>query len=241
MRTSNPRSPGLPQRLQHLADLAGTVTALAQRGGCSRKTLQNWLTGTLPVNRSGLLRLAQNLGIPEVWLTDGVGEPPSQLGSAGRQATETVPLLDVSNPKAVTFLSASVEWLHYAFGLRPEEVVWWHSTDAAMWPEIAIGMPVLLRRIDPIIPGIRTDRLLLVRYQGKEILRVVSLDHEYEEGVVLGAWNPNRFPPIRAALKDLEGIGELLFSGRSWSTELSEGLAMARSLRKSGGTGKSRA
>lgn len=219
MRPSNPRSPGLPQRLQHLADLAGTVTALAQRGKCSRKTLQNWLTGTVPVSRAGLIRLAQNLGISEDWLKDGTGDPPTNLGTPDRKASVTVPLIDIADPESVTFPMASVEWLHYAFKLKPAEVIWWHAVDTSMWPEIAMGDPLLLRRIEPVLPVTGTGRLLLVKHQDKLALRVVAFDRDNPEEVILHAWLSTRFPPVRAALKDVEGIGEILWSGRRWDTE----------------------
>ncbi len=161
--------------------------------------------------------MAVNLGIPETWLVDGVGESPTQLGSSHQMAVKTVALVDIVNPKAITFPMASTDWLHYTYGISGNDVIWWHAPDMAMWPEITLGDPVLLRRIDPIITEIHADRLLLVRHGDKHLLRVVAVDKDNPQGgVVLHAWNPTRFPPVRVRLSDLEGIGELLWSGRSW-------------------------
>ena len=168
------------------------------------------------------MRLAQATGVSEDWLIQGLGDAPSHLVPLGQPTTETVPLMDIADPESVTFPVASAEWLHHIFKLKAEEVVWFHAPDTSMWPEIFPGDPVLCRRIEPVLPDIEMSRLLLVRYQDKLILRVVSVDRKKPQEVVMHAWLSPRFPPVRAARKDVEGIGEMLWSGRRWDTDPSK-------------------
>lgn len=218
-RTSGPRSSGLPQRIQLLADLAGSVSALAERAGCSRKTLQNWLTKAAPSTRGGLTNLARNLEVSETWLIDGKGDPPEALQGEtplripGSRRQYLSVLCDVEDPTVMSFGTVSTKWLGFSQGLKYEDSVWWHATDSSMGPEIKQGEPVLLRKVgnpDLKPPG---EHVFLVRLDGRVMLRAVSTRDK--KTILLRAWHPN-YSGVVVDPTEVEFLGELVWYGKSW-------------------------
>lgn len=175
MRPTQPRSLGLPSRLQHLADLAGSVVALAEMAGISRKSLTDWLTEKRPPSGQGMRKLVDRLGIDQGWLLTGEGEMPRAI-SGGVVRTDATALFDCSDPSNRSILSADASWLRIHLGLSASNVLLYHPQDDQMAPTICRGEPVLARVGGS--PDHHIWRLHVVRHQGIVMVRYIkSMDN----------------------------------------------------------------
>jgi hypothetical protein len=64
---------GLPERIQQLIELEGSVCALAERCGFSEGAVRNWRDGRSDLSRERCVTMAQVLGVSLVWLVAGEG------------------------------------------------------------------------------------------------------------------------------------------------------------------------
>ena len=159
MRQSSPRPSGLPSRLQRLADLAGSVLALSEIAGVSRKALGEWLSGKREPSSYGLRKIVDGLGVDQEWLLTGVGPEPRSI-SSGVVKTAAIPLTDrFSENKSI--ISADVDWLRIHLGLRSDNTLLLHAQDDELAPTICRGEPVLAR--DGGHPG-QAWRLFAIRF-----------------------------------------------------------------------------
>ena len=191
MRQSAPRPKGLPSRLQRLADLAGSVLALSEIAGLSRKGLGEWLSGKREPSPYALKKLVDSLGVDQEWLLTGIGPEPRSI-TAGVVKTAAVPLADHSSDSR-SMLSADVDWLKIHLGLNSSNLLLVHAQDDEMAPTICRGEPILARAGGT--PGhswrlfvVRNENEVMVRYAREEENGSITLRSENIEasGLSLG-------------------------------------------------------
>lgn len=209
MRKAQDRPEGLLSRIQHLADLAGSVSALAEQTGQSRRALTDWLTEVRPPSTQGLRRIVDSLGVDPAWLLDGIGPAPTAL----RRPAEPLPgvtLTAIDEPQIRSILAVDGAWLHWRLGLRPEDTILAHQADDAMVPEIGVGEPVLCRATSAL-PRQESTQTMLIRVEGEIQIRLVRLE---DKRLTIFGRN-KQLEPITVAPKEIEILGEVVWFGRS--------------------------
>lgn len=173
MRRPSQRPPGLPSRLQLLADLAGSALALAELSGVSRKALGEWLTGKREPSPYALRKFVE-AGVDQEWLLTGKGLAPRSI-AMGVVKSAAFPLTDpFGDSKSI--LSADADWLQIHLGLRKDNTLLIHAPDDEMAPAICRGEPILARSGG--IPGL-TWKLFVIRFfEGMPSVRWVKRDDE---------------------------------------------------------------
>lgn len=104
MRKAQQRPEGLLSRIQHLADLAGSVAALAERSGQSRRTLTDWLREVREPTPRGLRRLVDALGINQAWLLGGHGPAPRTLSGGALKGMDFQELVIMQTGESIMAL-----------------------------------------------------------------------------------------------------------------------------------------
>ncbi len=219
MRKPSPREPGVPARLQRLADLAGSVVALAEICGVSRRGLNDWLNSVRPAHPTLLAKIAEATGTDPEWLREGRGTPPTRLSPQG--PAHIVSLIPMNEPHVRSILAIDRNWLHLRLGLAPERAILWNQPDDSMEPLVGLGDPVLCRPwpkdSPPPITGL--TRYCLVR-KGEDVNLRCIFRLEGTGSIVLRPRNP-KYPEILLPA-DAEILAEAIWGGHSLEQPMKE-------------------
>jgi len=213
MRPSHSRQEGLPSRLQLLADLLGSVSALAETAGVSRRSLTDWLQGLREPQAAFLHRIADKTGVDYQWIREGQGEMPAKL-LVNRPAPETVALTPISAPQVRSITHVDRNWASLRLGVSPDKIILWNQPDDSMEPMVGLGDPVLCRawptENPPPIVGFARHCIVVVR--NEYLLRTV-VQTEGVGPILLRPCNP-KYAEMTAP-EDLRFVAEALWGGHS--------------------------
>ena len=224
MRTSFPRKPGFPSRLQCLIDLAGGFERLGRISGHSRRTLSDWARALHEPHSGQYVRLAEACGVDLHWLRTGEGEAPKRLAPPA-VSLPTAPPLNAAELTPTTDLVATVPVSTVGFPTIEAISAAWgdllgvgsgalavRSADPSAEPLIRVGEPVLAARVRDLtneLPHAHNAIWLVVR-DGGVIFRRFTVDGELALLVPVGA---GKLKPEPARLESLHVIGRAVWSG----------------------------
>jgi len=158
MRSPSKREPGIPHRLQHLVELAGSAGSLAELTGVSKRSLNDWLNSVRPPHPTLLIKICQATGASLSWLRNGEGDAPSDIAahvpaSSKKKnvpsAGEFIKLTSLETQPIQSIGSVSRVWAQLHLGLAPGQLLFLTALDDAMTPAIERNEPVLAQLIPP--------------------------------------------------------------------------------------------
>ena len=189
MRKTLPRESGLPSRIQHLVDLAGSFDELAELTKISRRALSDWARALREPHAAQYVKLAEGAGVDPHWLRTGEGIEPMRLhefiapspSRAPVSPSEETKARDVFGEVDVVALGATwVSTLDHAWANKEGlgDPLGLLCSDRTASPRITLGDPILAVRVTNLNKAwqLDPDGIWVVEQEGKFILRKISLE-----------------------------------------------------------------
>jgi len=238
MRISAPRPPGLPTRIQTIADCIGSIKDLANLSGISRRSILNWASGRIAPHPAMVLRLATIAKVSPDWIFRGEGEPPA-TGAQGAQqeiqnrvatsSSDFVNLTPAWDQPVHSIQGISRVWAHMHLGLGADQLVFMTATDDDLAPIIERNEPVIIRLIPEedrpfIVPDPNDIYLVnLFTFNGQPIGNVHPTLHHVLQDQEPGTWMVPKYlpsnitPPMqhgKFSIDPMQIIGKAIWKGQ---------------------------
>lgn len=147
MRRTQIHTEGFPARIQHLAGLAGSITALATRTEIHRRTLTAWIAGTNDPHPSMVHKFAERLGVDLLWLKDGMGQSPKSLETLEEGVETAVGLTPIEDARHRSLLAIDAVWIKRHLASKASEIILYNMPDDSMEPTIGRNEPVICKMV----------------------------------------------------------------------------------------------